>query len=270
MDPYVERTAIWSDFHDRLIASTQAALQPLLRPRYVALIQERLYVLESDRAIRPDVAVVRTASKGRGTPKAAVLELDTPIEFDLWREETREPVIHIIEPAAENRLIAAIEVLSPINKGPGPGRDSYLKNREEFWGSGTNLAEVDLLREGQPTVRLSDEDLAELPPFHYLVAVTRHWPCKQQVYPVSLRRRLPRVAIPLAFDDTDVRLDLHAVFSRTWEDGPYPEVLRYEGPPPGFMSPKDVTWCEKLLNKSGFRQTTRPRQSRRSRGKRSS
>ncbi len=42
MDPYIERPEIWPDFHDRLITFLQEALQPLLRPRYVALGQDRL------------------------------------------------------------------------------------------------------------------------------------------------------------------------------------------------------------------------------------
>ncbi|MGH7128450.1 MAG: DUF4058 family protein, partial [Planctomycetaceae bacterium] len=52
MDPYIERPEIWPDFHDSLIAALRGALQPLLRPRYAALTQDRLYVVESERPIR--------------------------------------------------------------------------------------------------------------------------------------------------------------------------------------------------------------------------
>jgi len=55
MDPYIERPAIWADFHDRLIPAISATLQPMLRPKYAALVQDRLYVVESRRPIRPDV-----------------------------------------------------------------------------------------------------------------------------------------------------------------------------------------------------------------------
>ena len=149
MDPYIERPALWPDFHDSLITFIRGALQPLLRPRYVAAkAQDRLFVVESDRPIRPDVAVVRTSSpKSSGGAAIAVMEPDAPAVFELWREEMREPLIQIIEPAAGNRIVTAIEVLSPDNKAAGEGRDSYLKKREEYWASGTNLkVEVDLLR----------------------------------------------------------------------------------------------------------------------------
>src|SRR5215208_3048995 len=67
MDPYIERAEIWPDFHDRLVTSIAAVLQPLLKPKYVALVQERLYVTESERAVYPDAAVVRTAGRRRAS-----------------------------------------------------------------------------------------------------------------------------------------------------------------------------------------------------------
>jgi hypothetical protein len=59
MDPYIERPAIWPDFHDAFVTAIRGLLQPLLKPRYVALMQDRWFVVESDRPIRPDVAVIR-------------------------------------------------------------------------------------------------------------------------------------------------------------------------------------------------------------------
>src|SRR5713226_399099 len=110
MDPYIERLEIWPDFHDSLIGGLRAALQPLLRPRYVALAQDRLYVIESDRPIWPDLFVVRTGIPQRpSSTGAAVVEPDSPAVFELWREKIRQPLIHIIEPAAGNRVVTAIE-----------------------------------------------------------------------------------------------------------------------------------------------------------------
>jgi hypothetical protein len=254
MDPYIERPAIFPDFHDSLITFIRGALQPLLRPKYVALTADRLYVVESERPIKPDVAVVRTSAKEyrAGT---GLLEPDAPAVFEMWREDSREPLIQIVEPAAQNRVVTAIEVLSPDNKKDAVGRTAYLQQREEFWGSGTNLVEIDLLREGEPTVRISKEKIEGLRPWHYLAAVTRRWPSRQEVYAIPLQRRLSRVAIPLAENDADVTLDLQAVFTRCWDEGPYPELLRYEGPPPGTMTADDVHWCEERLRAAGFRAT---------------
>jgi hypothetical protein len=253
MDPYIERPAIWADFHDCLIPAIRAALQPLLRPKYAALVQDRLYLVESRRPIRPDVALVETKFPQTATPSStAVLELDKPIIFELDHEEIRQPYIQIIEPAAGNRLITAIEVLSPDNKLAGPGRKKYLKKRQELWESGANLVEIDLLRDGKPTLRVSAEALASLPPWRYLAAVTR-WPNRQEVYAVPLEKRLPRLAVPLTLEDQDVPLDLEAVFTRCWEEGPYPELLRYDGPPPGTMTVEEIAWCETQLAQAGIR-----------------
>ena len=255
MDPYLERSPIWPDFHDSLIYCLRGALVPLLRPKFAVLTQVRLYVTESEPPVFPDVAFVQTASPGPKAGGATVMELDSPVVFELWREEIRQPLLEIVEPAAGNRVVTAIEVLSPDNKQTGAGRSSYLQKREEFWNSGVNLVEIDLLRQGDPTVRVATEKLERLRPWHYLVAVTRRWPSRQEVYAVPLPRRLPRIAVPLGAEDADVGLDLQAVFTRCWDEGPYPELLKYDGPPPGKLSPEEVQWCEQQLRAGGFRPT---------------
>jgi hypothetical protein len=253
MDPYIEQPAIWPDFHDRLITFIQEALQPQLRPRYVALGQDRLFVVESDRPIRPDLALLRTSSPKPATGASATLEADSPAVFELQQEEMRQPLIEIVEPAAGNRVVTAIEVLSPDNKAGGAGRVSYRRKREEYWASGTNLVEIDLLRAGRPTVRISPERLAALRPWHYLVAVRRRRPARQEVYPVPLVHRLPRIAVPLSKEDRDAVLDLQAAFTRCWDVGPYPELLRYDGSPPGKLTTEEVHWCEDVLRQAGLR-----------------
>jgi hypothetical protein len=174
--------------------------------------------------------------------------VDQSIVVDLVREEIRESLIHIIEPAAGNRIVTAIELLSPDNKFPGEGRRSYLQKRGELEQADANLVEIDLLRGGQSTVRQPSPGTLALRVHHYLVSVTRRRPSRYELYPISLRQRLPkRVLVPLADDDPDVPLDLQAAFTRCWEAGPYPELLGYDSPPPGTLSPEDLTWCQELL-----------------------
>jgi len=250
MDPYIERPAIWPDFHNRLITCMQAALQPLLRPRLFTLVQDRRFVKEAECPVRPDFTVERTVCVEQ--------EADVPAIFEFCRDNVREPLIHIIEPAANNRVVTAIEVLSPDNKHPGAGRLSYLRKREELWDNGTNLVEIDLLREGERTVRVSDEHLDTLRPFHYLVAVTRCWPSRHEVYPMPLSRPLRRIAIPVMPEDRDVILDLQAAFTRCWDEGPYPELLQYQNLPPGSLAADDIAWCEGLLRDAGHRKDKQP------------
>lgn len=255
MDPYLERPTIWPDFHNRLITYLCAALRPLLRPRYLPLTQDRLYVVESQRPIYPDVSLLQTSAPTRGGATAVLeeVEVDAPAVFELEVEEIRQPVLHIIEPAAGNRLVTAIEVLSPDNKAAGEGRTSYLQKRDELWRGGANLVEIDLLRAGASTVRVAASELARLRPWHYLVTVTRRVPPRQEIYAVPLQSRLPRVGIPLTAGEADVKLDLQPAFARCWEEGPYPELLGYEGPPPGELKKEEVDWCSAILALAGLR-----------------
>ena len=246
MDPYLERSEIWPDFHDSLITYIREALQPMLRPRYAALTQDRLYVVEHERPIRPDVSVVRTGSSGGTVATAVGVEADSPLVIELSEEEIREPVIHIVEPAAGNRIVTAIEVLSPTNKTPGAGRESYLRKRNELWQSEAHLAEIDLLRGGQRVLRVSAARLEREPASCYGVSVLRR-PSRYELYAFPVEQRLPRVAVPLAHDDPDVVLDLQAAFTRCWEAGPYPELLRYNDAPPGDLGADQTEWCRSRL-----------------------
>jgi hypothetical protein len=246
MDPYIERPEIWPDFHDSLVTYIREALQPLLRPRYAAICQDRLYVVEHRRPIHPDVSVVRTMVDEGGVAVAALP--DTPLVVEIVEEEISQPLIHIIEPAAGNRIVTGIEVLSPDNKTPGPGRESFLRKREELRRAGAHFVEIDLLRDGERSLPIPADGLqgalADVSRWHYLVTVARR-PRYYEYYPATVRQRLPRVGIPLAHDDPDVTLDLQAVFSRCWEAGAYPELLHYDGPPPGTFSEEDAAWCRR-------------------------
>ena len=254
MDPYLERPAIWPDFHDRLIASIVGVIQPMLRPRYAAITQERLYLVESQRAIYPDVSIVSsqplnwTRNPSGGT---AVMDADASMVFELDEEEIREPFIEIVE-VSGGRIVTAIEVISPANKDRGEGQDAYEKKREEYWDTGTSLVEIDLLRGKSSVVKVPSYKLDRLRPFDYVVSVSRRRPGQHEVYAFSLEQRLPRVAIPLLKGDPDVVLDLQIPFNRCWDEGPYPALSRYDEPPPGEMSPERVEWCRQRLVAAGL------------------
>jgi hypothetical protein len=251
MDPYLERSELWPDFHDSLITYIRENLQPKLRPRYAALIQDRLYVVEHERPIWPDISVVRTARDEGGVATLPDVEADEPLVVELVEEEVRQPVIHIVEPAAGNRLVTAIEVLSPDNKRSGEGRDSYLRKRNELRQSGTHLVEIDLLREGTRTLRVSPDRPERRTPWCYVVSVSRQ-PLTHELYLFALEDRLPRVRVPLAHEDPDVVLDLQAAVVRCWEAGPYPELLRYPGTPPGNLTRDQIQWCRRRLAEAGL------------------
>ena len=253
MDPYIERPAMWPDFHDCFIAAIRGELQPLLRPRYAAMTQERLYLVESHRPIYPDVSVVESHQPNwrGGSGATAVLDADASTVFELDEEEIREPFIEIVE-VSGGRIVTAIEVVSPTNKDRGDGQDAYERQREEYWDSGTSLVEIDLLRGGPSIVKVPQYKLDSLRPYDYVVAVSRRRPGQHEVYTFPLERRLPRIAVPLLKGDPDVVLDLQVPFNRCWDEGPYPALSRYDEPPPGELSAERIDWCRQRLREAGF------------------
>ncbi|HXG23438.1 MAG TPA: DUF4058 family protein [Chthonomonadales bacterium] len=59
MDPYLEDPDMWWGVHHRLITFSAEAIQEVLRPGFVADIDERLYVVAPERSIYPEVAVLK-------------------------------------------------------------------------------------------------------------------------------------------------------------------------------------------------------------------
>ena len=59
MDPYLEHPVLWEGLHARLVVAIANHLQPRLDPRYVASVEERVYIEGPQRRI-PDVWIQRT------------------------------------------------------------------------------------------------------------------------------------------------------------------------------------------------------------------
>jgi hypothetical protein len=55
MDPYLEEPQIWTGVHATLIVYIRDQIQPRLRPRYLATVEERVYLEGPDREIIADV-----------------------------------------------------------------------------------------------------------------------------------------------------------------------------------------------------------------------
>ncbi len=159
----------------------------------------------------------------------------------------REPFVEIRRrDGSDDRLVAAIEILSPANKTPGnPGRESYLDKQREVLAGETHLIEVDLLRGGTHTTAVPRElALEKTGPFDYHVCVHRFdQPADYFVYPIQLEQKLPGIAIPLLPGDSDVPLSLQSVFDRAYDEGPYFRVVRYgEAPIIPALRPEHLAW----------------------------
>jgi hypothetical protein len=59
MDPYLEDRSLWPDVHQRMIAYISGAIQPQIRPKYIAHIGERIELTNLQKGYIPDVLIVQ-------------------------------------------------------------------------------------------------------------------------------------------------------------------------------------------------------------------
>lgn len=167
-------------------------------------------------------------------------------------DERRETFVEIRKREDRGeRVVTAVEVLSPGNKTPGEhGRDLYLRKQRELIDGDIHLVEIDLLRSGVHTIAAPRDLIAEeAGPFDYLVSVHRFDHFEEfEVYPILLEDRLPEVAFPLLPGDPDVAIDLQAALDRCYETGPYRGNVGYgEEPLVPPLSAERTTWAAQLI-----------------------
>jgi hypothetical protein len=259
IDPYLESPLYWQDFHERFLPYAAEVLQPQLPHRYRARIGERVIVEAVERTLIPDLTVVQRPAprdaEGQmpGSTTGVALDMDVPTVFSAFPDELREAFVEIIDRVGQ-RVVTVIELLSPSNKTPGPGREQYVQKQREVLRSGTNLVEIDLLHDGAHTVAVPRANLVRHAPFYGLISVWRAaQPQQCEVYFVRLPDRLPRIRIPLLPEDYDVALDLPALFTRCYDAARYDLDLDYTQPPPVELAHADLAWLEDWLRDKGRR-----------------
>jgi hypothetical protein len=254
MDPYLENPRIWPGIHSALIVYIRDRLQPRLGPRYVAAIEERVFVEGPQREIIPDVLVKqrRPATKD-GDVAVLEVEADAPDVVRVADLEIHETYVAVLDRQSGHQVVTVIEVVSPSNKYAGPGRDSYLTKQREVLESQTHRVEIDLLRGGTSVVAVPEWAARDLGDYQTLVCVNRAKGARDlfELYRRGIRDRLPRIRIPLSEPDPDVPLDLQAVLSQTYEAGRYRDILRYDSPCTPPLTPDDQAWAETLIGHTG-------------------
>jgi hypothetical protein len=231
MDPYIEAQE-WTDFYAAYMAVLREDLTRELRPNYTARIERRVYVesLGAKETIVPDITIVEwtgsaAAPSGVSVAPASPTATIEPVVCPLPQPIEHRESFLVIRNRETQRVVTVIELLSPANKRPGPGRDLYLEKRMEVLASRTNLIELDLLRGGQ---RLPMA--APLPPGDYLALVCRSRRTSADVYAWRLEHRLPTIPIPLDQGVADVPLDLQLAFDKTFDRAAYNDTLNYTEP----------------------------------------
>jgi hypothetical protein len=254
MDPWLEDPPLWPDVHDSLIVYLREQLQPLLLPRYFAAIGQRLYVEGPDRNIAPDLWIrAGRRPEAEAAQAAVVAEVDEPLVAEIEALEVHESYIEIRDLHGGQDVVTVIEVVSPANKQPGPGRKSYQAKQREVLASAAHLVEIDLLRGGRHVLALPRWTARRRASYDYLVSINRAVGERHrfQFYPCRLRERLPRIGVPLKGDDADVPLDLQAALTRVYEAGAYDQRAHYTKPCHPPLSNEDQAWAAKLMRAAG-------------------
>lgn len=249
MDPYLEDD-LWTEFHDRLANQISTQLLPLLRPKYVALL-EKYYIIDysgssginilPQQGLYPDVHIAKvkesTATYETMTAPSVALVSPVPKKIPALRVEIRD--------VSERSLVTIIEILSPANK-LGRGFEKYIKKRTAILQTSTHLLEIDLLRSGERIPLIG----GELPPASYYVFLSRftHHP-QTEVWPVQLRDSLPTIPVPLIPPDPDIPLALQHAIDACFELVRYHEyLLDYtQPPPPPLLKLEDLAWVKTVV-----------------------
>jgi hypothetical protein len=250
MDPYLEHPLLWPSVHSRLIVYLADQLGPRIRPRYSTTIEERVYVEESDRSIIPDIWIKKNRPEApRSDAATALADVDIGQRVQVASLEVRETYIEIVDLYRQQQVVTVIEVVSPANKCPGEGEQSYRKKQREVLHSGIHLVEIDLLRSGNHVVAVPNQIVHNSGPYDYLISINRAVGLRDEFefFHRRLQQRLPRIPIPLQEGDSEAPLDIQAAVEQVYDAGGYLERIDYGQPCVPPLNHEDQGWADQLI-----------------------
>ena len=258
VDPYLEHPHLWPDVHNGLIATVRDYLGPLLRPRYIVALEERIYVTEPPdwtHLGRPDLTVLgrRDAARESLAPAplaalaaapsaAAVMEVEIPVP-DRLRETYLE-----VRGVEAGETITVIELLSPSNKRAGEGRQIYLSKRSAILMTPTHLVEIDFLRGGErmPLV-------GAWPASNYAILVSRAGTRpRADLLAFGVRDAIPPFPVPLRRGEAEPTVDLGGLLAKLYDRASYDLRIDYRRPPEPPLAETDAAWAAERLQEWGM------------------
>jgi hypothetical protein len=248
MDPWLE--ASWGDVHHELISEMRRQLVPQLPDDLFAVVEETVYVAVDDwgkQAYRPDVQVFTPDPRPvRPVVANATASAAEPVRLVVQDEPVTEGRIEIRH-LGSGDLIVTATVMSPKNKLSADGRSAYLAKRRQYRRAGVNLVEVDLLRSGP---ELTGLPLGPRLWSAYRCVIRRPLAAGGtafDVYPISLRERLPAVAVPQRPGPPPVAVDLQPPIDLIYRLGGYGRRIDYSLPPDPPLSADDAAWAAQCV-----------------------
>jgi hypothetical protein len=251
MDPYLE--AFWNDVHGKLVTYITDDLNEQLPSRFRATMQERVVIADLDQPLSgaryPDVAVLEAPFITGAGPAVRSLRalVRSPELLTYQGEPLIEFSVEIVDTKFGEKVVTAIEVLSPENKRPGDGMRQFQAKQSEYRRAHVSRVEIDLLREGQRPFEFPRRLLGPERIKPYYVGVYRgSKPNECELYAIDLREPLPVIAIPLRPPDADVMLDLQPLIEHVYRTGRFP--IDYDNAIDPPLEGDDAIWARSMLD----------------------
>lgn len=251
MDPYLE-DFLWEDFHNQYIIALRNDIVSRLPDGLFAQVEVNTIsdFMLVDRRVqgKPDVTVYatgRTGNTGLLEDSGGVATSTPPTGMDQERIEAEFDLLTIeITRIKNSQIIAAVELLSPVNKRK-PNINKYREKRRNYINCGVHFIEIDLLVKGtRPYYPM------HWPESTYLVQLADAHKESLFYWAVQLADRLPTIPIPLLPGMDPVLVDLQENFMRTYDNARYDKALVYQKPPPvTFTRQEEIAFITELLHK---------------------
>lgn len=259
MDPFLEVNPRWESFHAWFVR--KLAEQSLSKAQDLGCwidVERRIYQLEpSGEAViigEPDETVAADSSNPEwcspGSQASVALAEPKAIHEVVLDarslERVKQDYLVVRELGQFARVLAAVELLSPANKG-GSYAARYREKRLRWLTGRAHFMEIDLLRGGDnPSRRL----FPELPPAPYFIFVARKTGLgrNEEGYPLRLQDPLPVIGLPLGPPRPDLPLDLAAAFRAAYDLSVRPGSIHYEKEevPEPALDVADAAWVKSV------------------------
>ncbi|MEL7039157.1 MAG: DUF4058 family protein [Cyanobacteria bacterium J06592_8] len=234
MNPYLEHPDIWRGFHSVLVVKIAEFITSELRPKYSVYLEFQNYktIIES--------SVLMSVSD---------ISMTQPLKVEIPVPEVRRKGYLEIREVSTKEVVTVIELLSPVNKRSGKGRETYNNKREQIFGSRTHFVEIDFLRMGEPMLIFANGIESD-----YRILVSRG-DCRPSadLYAFNLPQKIPAFPIPLRSGDREPLLDLQFLLNQVYDRAGYDLKLDYTLEPIPPLSEIDTSWIDQVLKEKELR-----------------
>ncbi|MBL8864440.1 MAG: DUF4058 family protein [Planctomycetia bacterium] len=255
MDPYLEDPAFWPGFHARLIVSISSHLNRVLPKGLYVDIEEHLWLRDEDETDehpllvgRADVTVNESRRTGSASSKhRSGLTLKVPTaNVTVTQLPPRKMRYLKVVDSAKDRVITAIELLSPANKNRSQHYDAYVAKREEYLAGNTSLVEIDLLRAGVRPPMFTDTPPVD--DYYLFVCAADRFP-RASIWAFGVRDRIPNLEVPLRPREPSAVLDLNGMVHATYDENRYSERIEYSKQPKPPFRGGAKEWVDRRLTR---------------------